>query len=171
MRQSSRRMALCGVLCSLAVCFLLLGSVIPAATFCGPLLAMAALLPVLEELGPRAAGTAWAAVSILGLLLAADRELALVYLFFGWYPVLRPRINKLSSRSLRIAVKLAVCNGTVFLLYRLLGALLGLTEDMTSPLLAAATVVLANMTFFLADLALGRLTLLWRRKLRKRFFR
>lgn len=171
MRQSSRRMALCGVLCSLAVCLLLLGSVIPAATFCGPLLAMAALLPVLEELGPRAAGTAWAAVSILGLLLAADRELALVYLFFGWYPVLRPRINKLPSRPLRIAVKLAVCNGTVFLLYRLLGALLGLTEDMTSPLLAAATVVLANMTFFLADLALGRLTLLWRRKLRKRFFR
>lgn len=170
MRPASRKMALCGVLCSLAVCFLLLGSVIPAATFCGPLLAMFALLPVLEELGPRAAVTAWAAAAILGLLLAADRELALVYLFFGWYPALRPRINRLPSRLLRAAAKLAVCNGAVFLLYRLLGALLGLTEEMTSPLLAAGMVVLANLTFLMADLALGRLTALWHRKLRKRFF-
>lgn len=168
---TSRQMALCGVLSSLAVCFLLLGSVIPAATFCGPILAMTALLPVLEECGPRAAGTAWAAVAILGLLLAADRELALVYLFFGWYPVLRPRIGRIPSRLLRVAVKLAVCNGAVCLLYCLLGALLGLTEEMTSPLLAAALVVLANITFLLTDLVLGRLTLLWRRKLRKRFFR
>lgn len=168
---TSRQMALCGVLSSLAVCFLLLGSVIPAATFCGPILAMTALLPVLEECGPRAAGTAWAAVSLLGLLLAADRELALVYLFFGWYPALRPRISRIPSRLLRVAVKLAVCNGVVCLLYCLLGTLLGLTEEMTSPLLAAALVVLANITFLLTDLVLGRLTLLWRRKLRKRFFR
>lgn len=168
---TSRQMALCGVLSSLAVCFLLLGSVIPAATFCGPILAMTALLPVLEECGPRAAGTAWAAVSLLGLLLAADRELALVYLFFGWYPALRPRISRIPSRLLRVAVKLAVCNGVVCLLYCLLGTLLGLTEEMTSPLLAAALVVLANTTFLLTDLVLGRLTLLWRRKLRKRFFR
>lgn len=170
MRENSRRMALCGVLCALAVCCLLLGSVIPAATFCGPLLAMASLLPVLEEAGPRAAWTAWAAVALLGLLLAADRELALVYLFFGWYPILRPRINHLPSRLLRMAAKLAVCNVAVFLLYRLLGTLLGLTEEMTSPLLAAGLVALANFTFLMADLALGRLTALWHQKLRKRFF-
>ena len=53
----SRRMALCGVLCALAASLLTLGGVIPIATFCAPVLAMAALLPVLEEYGPRAAGT------------------------------------------------------------------------------------------------------------------
>ena len=123
-------MALCGVLSSLAVLFLLLGSVIPAATFCGPILAMAALVPVREECGPRAAGCAWAAVSLLGLLLAADRELALVYLFFGWYPVLRPRIARIPLRAARLAVKTAVCSIAALLLYGLVMQVLGLTAEL-----------------------------------------
>ena len=56
---------------------------------------MGALLPVLEELGTKAAGTSYAAAAILALLLAPDRETAFVYLFFGWYPILRPRIAAL----------------------------------------------------------------------------
>lgn len=170
---TSRQMALCGVLSSLAVCFLLLGSVIPAATFCGPILAMTALLPVLEECGPGAAGTAWAAVSLLGLLLAADRELALVYLFFGWYPVLRPRIGRIPSRTVRLAVKLAVCNGAVAVLYGLVMKVLGLTADLEGAGRGYLLVLLAmaNVTFLLTDRILERLTLLWRRKLRRRFFR
>ena len=52
---ASRRMALCGMLTALAVVILLLGGLLPLATFCAPVLAMAALLPVLEECGPRAA--------------------------------------------------------------------------------------------------------------------
>ena len=166
----SRSLALCGVLAALAAALLCLGGVIPGAVFCAPILAMSVLLPVLEELGPKAAGTAYAAVSILSLLLSPNRETALVYAFFGWYPILRPRINHLPSRLLRMAAKLAVCNVAVFLLYRLLGTLLGLTEEMTSPLLAAGLVALANFTFLMADLALGRLTALWHQKLRKRFF-
>ena len=72
----SREMALCGVLCALAAALLTLGGVIPAATFCAPVLAMAALLPVLEEAGPWAAGTAWMAVSRLALALELLGELA-----------------------------------------------------------------------------------------------
>ena len=56
----SREMALCGVLCALAAALLTLGGVVPIATFCAPMLAMAVLLPVLEEWGPKAAGTSYA---------------------------------------------------------------------------------------------------------------
>ena len=45
----SRPLALCGVLAALAVTLLCLGSVIPAAVLCAPILAMAVLLPVLED--------------------------------------------------------------------------------------------------------------------------
>ena len=169
----SRQMALCGILASLAVCLLLLGSVIPGATFCGPILAMAALLPVLEECGPRLAWASWAAVSILGLLLAADRELALVYLFFGWYPILRPRVEKLGHRWIRVLCRLAVCSGMLALLYglvmKLLGVPTGLEEE--ARWFVALLAVMGNVNFLIADLALGRLTLLWRRRLRARFFR
>ncbi len=168
---TSRQMALCGVLSALAVTALLLCGLMPAATFCGPLLAMAALLPVLEECGPKAAGTAYAAAALLGLLLTADREAALVYLFFGWYPVLRPRIAVISSQGRRILTKLAVCSGTAFLLYGLAMGALGLPPDLGGPGLNAVLLLLGNAVFLMMDFALARLTVLWRRKLRRQFFR
>lgn len=170
---SSRQMALCGVLSALAVVVLLLGGAIGVGTFAAPVLAMAVLLPVLEECGPRAAGTAYAAVTLLALLLVPDRELALVYAGFGWYPLLRPRIARIPSRPLRLAARLAVCNCVILVLYGLLLRLLGLTADLAemSPVMNAALLALGNAVFLLLDVVLARLTNLWRRKLRKRFFR
>jgi len=169
----SRSIALCGVLTALAVVLLSLGGVIPAAVLCAPILAMLVLLPVLEELGPQSAWTAYAAASLLALLLTADRETALVYVFFGWYPILRPRIAALPSRALRVLVRLAVCNAAVFLLYGVVLRLLGLTADLLEAawFFNALLLLMGNLTFLMVDLVLGRYSLLWRRKLRRRFFR
>lgn len=169
----SRQMALCGMLTALAVVVLLLGGAIGVGTFAAPVLAMAVLLPVLEECGTKAAGTAYAASAILALLLVPDRELALVYAGFGWYPLLRPRIARISSRLLRLVSRLAVCNGVILALYGLLLRLLGLTADLAGATRAmdAVLLVLGNVVFLLLDAVLARLTNLWRRKLRKRFFR
>ena len=168
----SRRTALCGVLCALAAALLTLGGVIPIATFCAPVLAMAALLPVLEEYGVRYAGTAWIAVSLLALLLDPDREAALVYLCFGWYPLLRPRLAKIPSRMVRTAARAAVCTTVCLLLYGGLWRALGLPRDPdVSGALGVLLLALANAVFLLLDLALERLTLLWRRRLRRRIFR
>lgn len=169
---NSRQMAMCGLLSALAAAVLLLGGAMGLGTFAAPVLAMAALLPVLEECGPRAAGTAYAAVSILALLLVPDRELALVYAGFGWYPILRPRVARIPSRLLRLAVKLVVCNAVIAVLYGLFLRLLGLTADLAdaSRLLSMALLVMGNLVFLLLDPVLARLTNLWRRKLRRRFF-
>lgn len=164
----SRRMALCGVLSALAVVFLTLGGVIPVATFCAPVLAMAALLPVLEECGPRAAATAWAAVSLLALVLDPDREAALVYLCFGWYPLLRPVIAGCPSPLARLGIRLAVCTGACLFLYGAIWRILGLPEDTAG--FGVLLLALANATFLVLDRALERLTLLWRKKLRRRLF-
>ena len=43
----SRQMALCGLLCALAVVVMILAGSIGIGTFAGPVLAMAVLLPVL----------------------------------------------------------------------------------------------------------------------------
>ena len=174
MREQSRKVALCGVLCGLAVVFLLLGGLFSLAVYCAPLLAMAVLLPVLEEYGPGTAGAAYGAVAILALLLVPDRETALVYVFFGWYPLLRPRIAALPSLPVRLVCRLGVCGLSMFLLYGVTIRLLGLTavtEELGGGWLTAALAVMGCAVFLLLDLALGRLTVLWRRKLRRRFFR
>ena len=101
----SKQMALCGLLTALAVVLMISAGAMGIGTFAGPVLAMAALLPVLEEYGPKAAALTYAAAAILALLLVPEPELAMVYAAFGWYPILRPRLDRLlPSRPLRMLV-------------------------------------------------------------------
>ena len=170
----SRQIALCGLLTALAVVIMVLAGAMGIGTFVGPVLAMVVLLPVLEEFGPKAAATTYAATAVVGLLLVPELELALVFAAFGWYPILRPRLNRaLPSRLLRLLVKLVLCTAVVLLLYGVLLRLLGMTADLlgASTLFNLALLALGDVTFLLLDLALERLTALWRGKLRKRFFR
>ena len=169
----ARPLALSGVLTALAVALLCMGGVIPGMIFCAPILAMAVLLPVLEELGPKAAGTAYAAAAILGLLLSPNRETALVYVFFGWYPILRPKIAALPSRLLRLLARLAVCNIAVLVLYGLVLRLMGLTADLPESVwyLNAALLAAGNVVFLLTDATLARLTNVWHWKLKRYLYR
>lgn len=175
MHQKSRQMALSGVLAALAVVVLLLGGLIPLATFCCPMLAILILLPVQAECGSRIAGTAWAAVSLLALLMVADRELSMFYVFFGWYPLLKPHIDRRASRMIRVLCKLLFCSVSMAAIYALLIFLFQLDAILAefqaaSLLLNAATLILANITFLLMDTLIERVQLLWTRKLRNRFF-
>lgn len=169
----ARPLALCGVLTALAVTLLALGGILPGMVFCAPILAMAVLLPVLEELGPRAAGTAYAAAALLGLLLVPDRETALVYLFFGWYPILRPKIAALPFRPARVLARIAVCSAAALALYGLALRLMGLTEDLLESVwyLNAALLAAGNVVFLLTDATLARLTRVWHWKLKKYLYR
>ena len=169
----SEQIALCGLLCALAVTMLLLGGILGIGMFAGPILAMAVLLPILEEYGGKTAAAAYSAAAILALLLVPDRETALVFAAFGWYPLLRPRLGHIHSRPVRLLVKLAVCNAVIAVLYGLVLRLMGLTADLldASRWMNLLLLLLANVTFLVMDRALERLTILWRRKLRKRFFR
>lgn len=168
----SKQMALCGLLTALAVVLMILAGVIGIGTFLGPVLAMAALLPVLEEYGTKAAAVDYAATAILGLLLVPELELAMVFAAFGWYPILRPHIMRISSRLLQWIVKIGICTAVILLLYGVLLRAFGMTADLidTAPLFNLLLLVLGVFTFLMMDLALGRLTFLWRRKFRKRFF-
>lgn len=169
----SKQIALCGLLCALAVTFLLLGGILGIGTFAGSILAMAVLLPILEEYGAKTAAAAYGAAAILALLLVPDRETALVFVAFGWYPLLRPRLDRVPSKPVRLLIKLAVCTGIIAVLYGLVLRLMGLTADLldTSRWMNILLLVLANVTFLVMDRALERLTVLWRCKLRKQFFR
>ena len=167
----ARPLALCGLLSALAAALLILGGVLPGMVFCAPILAMGVLLPVLEEWGPKAAGTSYAAVSILALLLPANRETAFVYLFFGWYPILRPKIAALPSRPLRVLALLAVCSAAAVLLYGLALRLMGLTEEIAAWYVNALLLAAGNAVFLLTDATLARLTGVWHWKLKKHLYR
>ena len=170
----SKQMALCGLLCAVAVVVMILASAIGIGTFIGPLLAMAALLPVLEEYGAKMALAAYAAAAILAFLLVPEVEQAAVFAAFGWYPVLRPKLNDyLPDFILQLLIKAALGGGTILLLYGVILRALGMTADLQNAARAFNILLLALgvVTFLTMDVALEYLSVLWREKFRKRFFK
>lgn len=110
MGRKSRRMALCGMMAALAVVVMLLGGVIPLATFSCPMVASLMLLPILAESGRRWTLMTYAAVAALGLMLCPDKEAALLFAFLGYYPAAKPALDGIRKKPLRIAAKLGVFN-------------------------------------------------------------
>lgn len=175
-RFSSHTTAFCGVSAALSVVLLLLGGLVPGATYCAPMLGMLPLIPCLCEYGRGAAACVYGVTAMLAVLLAPDKEMAGVYVFFGYYPILKPLLDRISRRLLRLAAKLGVCLAAMGALYFLLLRVLGLAElteelaQYTAPL-RAALAAMGVTVFLLLDRALDRLTFLWRAVLRRRFFR
>lgn len=176
-QKKSRRMALCGVLAALAVVLLSLGGMIPFATFCCPILAMLCLIPVVEEFGTRTALVFYLAVALLGILLAPDKEVALLFAFLGYYPALRGKIDRyIRPRLLNFAAKLALFAAAITGLYACLLRLLGMEELAQEYAAEGQTVLLLNIllgctVWLLCDRVLRQFTDLYRTKWRKVLFR
>ena len=153
MRQNAKQMALGGILAALAVTVMSLGGLIPVATYVCPMLCMMLGYTVLLFCGVRTAWAWYGAVSLLGLLLGPDKEAAAVYCFLGYYPILKPRMDKM---KLGLIWKAVLFNVSVCVMYWLLLNLFGLdglTEEFSELGRAMLWVLLAmgNVTFFLLD--------------------
>ena len=77
-RSKSWAMAYCGMAAALCVALMLLGTIIPIAMFIAPAVASFLIATVCMECGITMAWTAYAAVSLLGLLFVPDQEIALI---------------------------------------------------------------------------------------------
>ena len=149
--------ALGGVLAALAVVIMCMGTIIPVATYVCPMLCAVVLQMVLKTCGTRIAWAWYAAVAILSALLVPDKEAAAVFLFLGYYPIVKPRLDR---AKLRWLWKGLLFNGSVVVMYWLLIQLLGLSQVMEDfggmgAAMLAALLILGNVTFFLLDRLLG----------------
>lgn len=157
-RTPAYAVALGGIFAALAVVVMGLGTLIPVATFVCPVICMLMLQMVRKLCGNRMAWAWYGAVSILGLLLAPDKEAAAVFLFLGYYPIVKPRLDPLRASWLW---KGLLFNCSVGLLYWLLIGFLGVSEiareyAQMGVVSTALMLVLGNVTFCLLDKLLGR---------------
>lgn len=152
----ARVVAFCGVCCALALVFMLLGS-LPFAAYCAPMLASVVLLPVLVEQGEKMAWLAYAAIALLSLILCGEKEAALVFLFLGYYPILKFRhMEFIRSRLLRVLSRLALFNVAVAAMYGVLLLTLGgaaLAQEMMENgwALTLLTLLMGNGAMLLYD--------------------
>ena len=152
-RTPAASVALGGVLAALAVVIMAMGTLIPIATYVCPMLCALLLQVILKRCGSRIAWAWYGAVAILSLLLAPDKEAAAVFLGIGYYPILKPKLDRRKGKWLW---KGLLFNGAILLTYRLLLALLGMDRVMAEfrelgVAMTAVMLVLGNVTFFLLD--------------------
>lgn len=177
MNPSSRKMAVSGMMVALGAAVMLLGGVIPLATFCCPALAGLALIPLVFDCGRTHAWSAWAAIALLGLMLCPDKEAALLFVFLGYYPVLKWDIDARFKRPWpRRLIKLLLWNIAIGLMYALIFFVLKLDQVMAdyrdaTLAMTLATLALGNVTLMLYDVALVRFAAIYIVRFRPRLFR
>ena len=169
----SKKMALTGMLCALAVVVMLLGGLIPLATFCCPALAGLMLIPVFVECGEKLSWCAYAAIAALSLILCPDKEAALLLAFIGYYPILRWRLDQLRSGLVRVLARLGVFNLAVVVMYALSILVLQMDQILNEyremgMALTLACLLIGNITLLLYDRLIKILTALYVNRLRKR---
>ena len=157
-RNTGKPVALGGVLAALAVVIMALGGMIPLSTFVCPVLCMLLLKYVRKLCGDRMAWAWYGAVAILCALLSPDKEAAALFVFLGYYPILKPRLDRCKLSWLW---KLLLFNAAILAMYALLIRVFGMEQVAREYAemglwMTLATLVLGNVTFVLLDVVLGR---------------
>ena len=180
-RRTTRRVAMCGVFCALAVVFLGMGALVEVMDITAAVAASLVLLPILLCYGNRYALLSYAVTAVLGVLLMPQSLSAWMFAgLTGYYPIIKTKLDRL-PRVLGWVIKLALL-AAVFLVYLtvlfllFLGGegsladafLLGFGEADSPPIIAVAVVVLALFTFVLFDVLLDRLRVVYYVKWQKR---
>ena len=152
-RTPAANIALGGILAALAVVIMSMGTLIPVATYVCPMLCALLLQLVLNICGSRIAFAWYGAVALLSLLLAPDKEAAAVFLALGYYPILKPSLDRRKGKWLWKAL---LFNALILLTYWLLMHLFGFDQlaaefAETGTILTVVMLLLGNVTFFLLD--------------------
>ena len=158
MRTEARKIAFGGMFAALAVVIMSLGGLIPVATFTCPMLCMLLLAFVTRMCGNRIGWAWYGVVAVLSLLLGPDKEAASVFVFLGFYPIVKPQFDRL-----RFAVipKLALFNVLILTMYALLIRLFGMNQIAAEfaevgRVLTVVMLLLGNVIFLLLDRVLTR---------------
>ena len=179
MSQKSKQIAVGGVFSALCVTIMCVVGLLPIGAYTLAMTAGVMLLPVLVELGSKPAAMAYITTSVLSLLLAPNRESAIMFAaFFGYYPIAKHLLERFSNRGLEYTCKIALFNASaiigLLITVHLLGmaqALEGLSE-LGSPLpLIVTGMVVGNVLFIVYDFMLTRLYITYLQQLRPKIIR
>ncbi len=159
-RRDIKALARCGLCAALAVGIMCLGGMISVATYVCPVLCCLLCFLILKLCGKKLAWTWFAAVCILSLILCPDKESALVFALLGYYPLIKERVDRFAFRVLWKLMLFNSAAGLVFVLqvFLLGGGFEALETGLWGILWLVLVLVLSNLTFFLTDMLLNKLS-------------
>lgn len=157
---------------ALGVAILSLASLFEIADLALSMFASAILLLAMIELGDKWGFMIYAATSLLALMLLPSKFIAAIYLVFtGLYPLIKRYFDR-TGKLLSILLKLVYFNGALTAALLLARFVFGINDY--AGWLLIAYYALANLSFWLFDILIKRLTLVYMLRFRsrmKRFFK
>ncbi len=167
-QNNTKRLTVCAMLAALGVILLYAGSIIEVIDASVSVLASLACVFAVIEYGKGAPWLVFAVTAILSLILLPNKSPAVMYtLFFGFYPILKEKLEKL-GKTLCWVLKEAVFNTALVIIFIVMKLLLFLPDGIPLMLYVIA-VVLFEALFVLYDIALTRLISFYVYRLRDRF--
>lgn len=153
-----KRLALCALMTALATVVLFIGSVSGLLDICTAAIAALIVAFCSIELGVGYGWLVYIASGAVSLMILPAKEAAYSFtLFFGLHALLIPLFSKL-PRWVSFAVRLAIMNGTLVLIYIFFRELLQMPEV---GWMKIAIFVMANAIFILSDMLYRRLLRLY----------
>ena len=172
--KSAFSLAFSSVIAALSLVFMFITVLIPVGTYALPCVAGAMLAAVVIESGYITASAVYFVVSVLSLLLVADKEAVLYYIaFLGFYPIIKGLIERIKSKFVQYILKFAVFNVCMVAAFFAGIALLSIPKEsfqLFGMYLPAVFLALGNIVFVVYDICLTRFIsqyiVLWRKKIK-----
>ncbi len=161
--KTSYKIAFGGICVSLGLVLMLLTGLFPFADYALPAIAGLLTAAVLIELGAKQAVGVYAATALLAVLLVPSKESAVLYvMLFGYYGIVKSKLEQLKSRAVEWVLKFAVFNAAVLISYFGMIYIFGMTALLDEFSEYGKYAVYAfwaagNAVFLLYDIAFSRL--------------
>lgn len=152
----TRKVATCAMLTAIGVVVLYLGSLIEVLDISMAVIASLFAVVAVIEYGGGAPWGVYAATAVLSAVLLPSKLPAAMYIaFFGFYPIVKEKLEKLRSKTLSWVIKVVLMN--VCLAALLLAVKWLMLDPEGTFVFEVIFIGLANVTFVVYDIALTRL--------------
>ena len=165
-----KQLTFCAMLTALGVIFLGVGALLEVLDISMAVIASFCVIVAVVEYGKGAPWMVYAAISILSFLLLPSKLPAIFFaLFFGFYPIIKEKLERKNKviqwilKEIIFNVCLAIIMGLYVLLF-----FESTTLAIPLPWLIVAAVVLCEIVFVMYDIALARIIMFYKIKLRHR---
>ena len=164
-KNKTLRLAVCAILSALGVVLIYFGSLIEVLDMSAAVLASVGCIFAAIEFGGAYPWLIYAVTGVLSLILVPNPISALMYiLFFGFYPIIKLRLDK-KGRLARLILKELAFNLSLAVLLIMWKFVFSAGAE-ESPVLYVVFIILAEIAFPVYDLALSKFSLMYCAKIR-----
>lgn len=156
-KNTSYKVAVGGVVSALCLTLMFMTGVFPLLSMAIPIYAGALMIIVATEVSSSWAFAAFCAVSLLSVFLTPDKEASSLFImFFGYYPIISPKLEKIRFSAAKITLKLLLFNASIIIWYKLTALLLGVYDffgdfSFLGKYAVAGVIIFINLVFLLYD--------------------